>query len=191
MLTYASDTGPLHNLVTGVVRLAQTADDRRQARGAVLSEIARRREGDAVGSLASGLVALTQTAEDKRLARESLVAFLPRHSEERAYASRTVAGLVNALIKLDPLAEDKRQARSAVIGCLTVGRNTWLEEELVRLLVHLDSTLSDLKTWQTWDARPAAELLGAVRRNSTAAAWLAALPSLAALSELPASLAYV
>ena len=189
LLTYECETGRVYDLVTRVVQLAQTADDRRQANGALLAEIARRCQGGgAVDSLAHGLVALTQTAEDKRLAREALVTFLPRNSEEWPHASQTVAGLVNALIKLGPLAEDKRRARRAVIGCLTTGRSTWVEDELVRRLARLDPTVSDLQTWRTWGVRPTAELLAALRRNSAAAAWLAALPSLAALSELPASL---
>ena len=66
------------HLAGGLARFDPTAEDKRQARDALLALLAHETDGWRAGRLAAGLAQLDPTAEDKRQAREALVALLAR-----------------------------------------------------------------------------------------------------------------
>ena len=139
MLISHTDGEMAGQLVRGVVLLATTAEDKRQAREALLALLTGAQRtgrtprlhmgipvlewgtlvaattGDAGGlvdaQLVRGVVQLATTAEDKRQAREALLALLTR--ETWGPLASVLAG---GVAQLDPAAEDKRQAREALLS---------------------------------------------------------------------------
>ena len=161
--------------------LDPTAEDKRQARDALLGLLAGESDSEVAGRLAGGLAPLDPTAEDKRQARHALLGLLAGESD-----SEVAGRLAGGLGPLDPTAEDKRQARHALLGLLAGESDSEVAGRLADGLARLDPTVHDLRTWRAWAVRPTAELLAAVRRNSALTNWLAALPSLTSLSGSPA-----
>ena len=100
--------------------LAPTAEDRRQARGALLGLLAREASSWVAAGLAGALGALDPTAEDRRQARGALLGLLARETN-----SGLAAGLAGALGPLDPTAEDRRQASDALLGLLAREASSW------------------------------------------------------------------
>ena len=164
-----------------LVPLDPTAEDRRQARDALLGLLARATDGRWAGWLADKLVLLDPTAEDRRQARDALLGLLARATD-----SGWAGWLAGGLVLLDPTAEDRRQARDALLARLARETNSRAAAELAAGLVPLGPTVHDLGTWRAWAVQPTSELLAAVRRNSALTNWLAVLPSLASLSGAPA-----
>ena len=59
-----------------MVQLDPTAEDKRQAREALLGLLAGQTDAEMAGQLVGGVVQLAPTAEDKRQAREALLGLL-------------------------------------------------------------------------------------------------------------------
>jgi hypothetical protein len=59
----------------------------------------------------------------------------------------------------------------------------WTTDRLAKTLAKFSPQPRDLRNRRTWALEPPVELLAAVRRNSTLACWLAALPELGFLSQ--------
>ena len=82
-------------LAPGVVQLALTAEDKRQAREALLGLLARQTGGWEAGALANAVAQLDPTAKDKRQAREALLGCWPGRPARRRLAcwpARPAAG---------------------------------------------------------------------------------------------------
>jgi hypothetical protein len=56
-------------------------------------------------------------------------------------------------------------------------------ESLTRSLGQFNPTIRDVSSWRGWTIEPSAELLAAVRRNSSLAEWLTAVPSMTSVFE--------
>ncbi len=97
-------------LADGLARLDPTAEDKRQAREALLGLLARADDSWEAGQLADGLARLATTAEDKRQAREALLGLLARATYGGA-AGRLADGLAG----LDPTVHDLRTWRTWAI----------------------------------------------------------------------------
>ena len=177
LLAGQADGSAVMSLADGVIRLDPTAEDKRRVRVALLGFLAREARGFVGAELADGVIRLDPTAEDKRQARDALLALLAGDTDGPASAR-----LVGGVVQLVSTAEDKRQARDALIGLLAGHARGQVAAELVDGVFQLDPTIRDLITCRTWAVRPTAELLGAARRNSTFADWMAGLPSLSSLS---------
>ena len=159
-------------LVTGLALLDPTAEDKRQAREALIGLLARATDSGTAAQLAAGLALLDPTAEDKRQAREALIGLLARNI--RSLRIDFLGGweadrLAAALALLDPTAEDKRQAREALIGLLARATDSGTAAQLAARLALLDPTAEDKR-----QAREA--LIGLLARatDSGTAAQLAA-----------------
>ena len=111
----ARPTARWPKLAGGVVQLDPTAEDKRQAREALLGLLAGQTDGSVAAKLADGVVQLDPTAEDKRQAREALLGLLAGQTDGSAAEE-----LVDGVVQLDPTAEDKRRAREALLGLLAV-----------------------------------------------------------------------
>jgi hypothetical protein len=165
------------HVVKGVVELATTADDKRQAREALLALLAHQTTMQTTAELAHGVAELATTTEDKRHAREALLALIAGQT-----SGLVVPELIAGLAQLTPGADDKRRTREAVADLLTYETDSWIAKHLLIRLIDLDPTVRDLDSWRSWALPPPVKLLAAARRNSTLAAWLTALPSLTSLS---------
>ena len=146
------------SLAGGVAQLDPTAEDKRQARGALLALLARETDrwgvaetrGQVAASLAGGVAQLDPTAEDKRQARGALLALLARETDNLDETRGLMAeSLVGGVAQLATTAEDKRQARDALLALLA--RKT-------------DSLVADLTSGQV-----AASLAGGVAQLATTA----------------------
>ena len=123
-------------LVSGVVQLATTAPDRRQARDELVALLQGRHRGHEaarfVATLTHGVVQLATTDEDKRQARAALLRLLPGQAD-----SWVTDELVTGVSRLSPTADDRRQARDALLGLLPGhaddGEGAWLVGRAVRL----------------------------------------------------------
>ena len=111
--------GMAGRLAGAVAQLDPTAEDKRQAREALLGLLARETDSGVAGWLADGVAQLDPTAEDKRQAREALLGLLARETD-----SGMAERLAGAVARLDPTAEDKRQARDALLGLLARETNS-------------------------------------------------------------------
>ena len=99
-------------LAGGLVPLDPTAEDRRQARDALLGLLARETDSGMAAELAAGLVPLDPTAEDRRQARDALLGLLARETD-----SGRAAELAGELVPLDPTAEDGARPATRCSGC--------------------------------------------------------------------------
>ena len=68
-------------LAGGVAQLDPTAEDKRQAREALLGLLAGETNSDVAERLAGAVAQLDPTAEDKRQAREALLGLLARETD--------------------------------------------------------------------------------------------------------------
>ena len=159
-----------------LVHLATTAEDKRKARERLLGASSIGIVSWAAGRAADSLAHLDPTAGEKRQARDALLGLLARETSSKAGL------LVGGLVQLGPTAEDKRRARDVLLGLLARETSGALAAQIVGGLAHLDPTVGDLSSWRDWAALPTVELLATVRRNSTLADWLKALPLLTTLS---------
>ena len=115
-----------------------TAEDKRQAREALLGLLASETDSWVAEQLAGGVVQLAPTAEDKRQAREALLGLLARETD-----SLVAERLVDGVAQLAPTAEDKRQAREALLGLLAGQTDGWVAEGLADAVAQLDPTAED------------------------------------------------
>ena len=125
-------------LVGAVARLARTAEEKRQARGALLALLVRQTDGELAAQLADGVARLARTAEDKRQARGALLGVLARQTD-----SQGAAQLAGGLARLDPTAEDKRQASGALLGVLARETDSHVAVKLARAVARLATTAED------------------------------------------------
>ena len=105
-------------LTDAMVEFAVTAQDKRQAREALLGLLADQADGRPNGDrialwLAHGIARLDPTAEQKHQARQALLGLLAQ-----AHDSWVSQQLADALARLDPTAEERRQAREALLSRL-------------------------------------------------------------------------
>ena len=125
-------------LVDGVIQLAPTADDKRQARDALLKQFATRNKERLTKELMRGVVQLTLNMADKGQTRKKLLALLI------SQGGRSVGReIVRGLLQLDPTAEDKLQARNAVLQLLARAKSFTAAENLLDGLLQLDPTAED------------------------------------------------
>jgi hypothetical protein len=164
--------------VGGVLQLDPTAEEKRQARAALLRLLGSQTDGKLASALARRLAQLDPTAEEQRQARAALLR-LAGHMD-----SSDGRWLMEAVVQLAPTANDQHQARDALLGLLVGQTDSLVAKYLVDGVAQLDPTARDLSTWRTWAVPPTTELLTAARRNSALAAWLTALPWLASISDL-------
>jgi uncharacterized protein (UPF0335 family) len=161
-----------------LTRLDPTDHDKRQARDALLHLLTHEADSMIARQQADGLTQLDPTDQDRRQARDALLQHLAHRTNGKASSA-----LASGLARLDPTDEDKRQARNALLRLLT--RETDDALSVMRAMAELNPTTRDLNTWPTWTISPTAELLAAVRQNSSFDDWLTALPTLAPLSDSP------
>jgi hypothetical protein len=126
------------------------------------------------------LVQLAATAEDKRQALGELLNLLDAQTNSWK-ASELAAGVA----QLDPSAQDNLSARNTLLALLRGQTSAPPSARLKDALTQLSPTARDISAWHKWKVPPTVKLLAAVRRNSELAAWLAALPDLAPLSDKP------
>jgi hypothetical protein len=108
-------------LVDWVVQLATTAEDKRQARGALLAILDDETDRSmAIWLFFVGVVKLVTTIEDKRQVRETLLAMLADTSEPsvRDFAE----GLAKGVVELDATVDEKRQVREALLAIIDADR---------------------------------------------------------------------
>jgi hypothetical protein len=165
-------------LASRLVQLNPTVEDKRQARQVLLRLLTRHADNLMTGDLVNGMVQLDPTAEDKRRARQALLGSLASQTDGFLAES-----LVRGVLQLGPTAEDKRRACEALRRLLDQQADGLMAGNVMSSMTRLDPTVGDLTTWRTWRVLPTAELLAAVRRNSTLSDWLSALSSLALLSD--------
>ncbi len=150
-------------LVSGLVQLAQTAEDKRDSRRALLRLLGGPTDGWVAEQLVNGVVQLAQTAEDKRQARGGLLRLLVGHAD-----GSTAAVLLGGVIQLAPAARDKREARDALFRLLGGPTEDWVAEKLVDGVVQLAQTAEDKR-----HARDALLGLLTSQTNASTAARLA------------------
>jgi hypothetical protein len=93
-----------------VAQLATTAEDKRQARDALLALLPGETSGLVAASLAGGVAQLDPTADDKRQARDALLALLAH-----ATSGPGAASLARAVAQLDPTVHDLRTWRARAV----------------------------------------------------------------------------
>jgi hypothetical protein len=182
LLARQADGSVAAKLASAVMQLDPTAADRHQARETLLSRLASCWASDyASKELVDGVIQLAVTATEKRQVRQALLGWLASPTD-----GLVAVEVVRGVAQLGPTREDWRQARQALLGLLASQTDDWVATVLMDTLAQLSPTARDLNTWPTSAAPLATEVLGAVRRNSTLADWLHALPSLASLCNQPA-----
>lgn len=85
---------------------------------------------------------------------------------------------VRLVTRFDLTSDEKRQAREMLPTMLARQTTTLAAETLIGRLIQFDPVGHDLSTWPTWPVPPPPPLLAAIRRNSSPADWLSALPLL-------------
>ena len=127
------------HLVDEVVWLASTAQDRGQARQALLRLLA-----DEVGDpyrahlLARGLARLAPTANQRCRARETLLQLLDREAD-----CFRAALLADDLAQLAVTARQKQQASGILVQLLTSGADRWTAKYLAASLIHVEPEAED------------------------------------------------
>jgi len=151
--------GPvLEQRVSQVVSMPQ---DRQRAHEQIrLWSQAKESDGPASDELVDRIIGIVTTEEPKN--RPSAMAI----------------SLSAQLARFEPSAEEQRVARQILIGLLTTQTDESAAESLADAMIQLHPGIRDLDSWPSWAAIPPAILLSEVRRNSSPADWLAALPSL-------------
>lgn len=124
-------------VVQGVVQLATTAHDKRQARDALLSLLAGQNRRYAA-TLVSGTVQLITTVRDRQHVRRALLELLA-HQRDGQVAAKLAAGVV----QLAPTAHDKHQARDALLGLLADQQDGRVALALADSLTRITPTASD------------------------------------------------
>lgn len=163
-------------LASAVAQLNPPPNDKRQALQALLGLLAGQTGGLAAIDEASGEEAqLDPTSRDPR----RIDALLGR---DTIRLPGPAADLVSVLRQLASTPGDQRQVRDALLGLLAHEADSAMSAELIDGVTQLDPVVDDLTTWPAWAIPPNAELLAAVRRNSTLEEWLNVLPSLSQLS---------
>ena len=122
-------------LAFAVTITAQTADDKREIRTALLGLLAQRPGGSVTAALARGVAALEPPEDERRQAREVVTDLLASQPE-------SVYELGSAVLELAVTANETRQARTALIRILTTeGYSS--PESLAGTLADLDPTPED------------------------------------------------
>ena len=148
----------------------------RQAREALLGQLAGETIGWVAQRLAGVVVQLATAAEDKRQAREALLGLLAGETDGE------VAGeLAGAVAQLATAAEDKRQAREALLGLLAGETDSWVAGRLAGAVAQLATAAEDKRQAReallgllagataSWVAGSADKLPGAVAQLDPAA----------------------
>ena len=152
------------DLVGEVVQLASTAEDKGQAREALLGLLAGQTEGPTAAALAGGLAQLASTAEDKRQAREALLGLLTGQTDRQV-----AVALAGRVAQLASTAEEKGQAREALLGLLTGQTDRQVAVALAGGIAQLDPTAEE-----KGQAREVLLGLLAVQTDGQTDGWLAA-----------------
>ena len=126
------------SLVTGLVQLDPTAEERQKIIELLLGRLDRQTDPEGIRELVSGLTELGLTTEERRQVREVLLRMLATRTD-----SPLASGLAEALAWVDPTAEDKRQVRQALLGLLTTKTDPWKAHRLVDSLARVDPTAED------------------------------------------------
>jgi hypothetical protein len=164
-------------LVNGLVQMSP-AKETRPALDVLLGFLTDRIEPRAAEVLLRNIAKLTQSVDDKRHVREVLLGLLCT-SVDGSLASK----FADRLAQFDPTIEDMIQARQALLRLLTKEVHPQAAESLTRSLGQFNPTIRDVSSWRGWTIEPSAELLAAVRRNSSLAEWLTAVPSMTSVFE--------
>ena len=159
-----TNSGVAARLAGGVAELDPTAEDRRQAREALLALLAGETDSGGAAVLVGGVAELDPTAEDRRQARDALLALLAGETNNGVAAARLVGGVA----QLATTAEDRRQALEALLALLAGGTTSYMAEVLAGGLAQLATTAEDRR-----QARDALLALLAVETTSYMAEVLA------------------
>ena len=116
-----------------MAQLDPTAEDKRQARDALLGLLAGETDGGVAERLAGGVAQLDPTAEDKRQARDALLGLLAGETD-----SEVAEQLVGGVAQLDPTVHDLRTWRAWAVRptaelLAAVRRNSALTDWLAAL----------------------------------------------------------
>lgn len=148
-------------VIDGLVRLAATAEDKRQTRDVLLLMLVRqaavrpksisaiigedRTNTWLIAPLSDGVVRLAPTAEDKRQVRDALLPMLFRRTDQTS-----VAALTNALVRLHLAEEDHRDVRNALLAMLAGQTNGAVAVTLIETLIQLDPKQADKRNVRTF-----------------------------------------
>ena len=123
-------------MISAVIRLAPTPEDRRQARGTLLRILAGETTSTVTEELVTGVIQLT-TADARCLIRSELLDILSGQTD-----AKIADNLINGLTQLHPTADDNRQIRAAILSMLA-GQNLYEVTGQVEGLLRLDATTAD------------------------------------------------
>jgi Fe-S-cluster formation regulator IscX/YfhJ len=138
LLATETEGSPLPDLVSTLIMLSPTADDKRRAREAILESLTAA-PWMMIEEMADALLELNPTMQDKRRARE-IVVWLLASPDEAWMAPK----LVETLIRLDPTAEDKRTALWAQLGHIASPTNGIEASQHVMASLQLAPTAADI-----------------------------------------------
>ena len=153
-----------------------TAQDRAQAREALLDLLARQTNAPKTRILAEAIAGMDATAQDRAQARDALLGSLDRQT-----SASEASNLAETVAVMGPTAQERDRGRQTLLRLLNRESDSIQAGKLTNSLVGLNPTTGDLAGWQGWRVPPDSKLLAAARRNSAIPDWLAALPSLAGL----------
>jgi len=177
ILATQSQTRSAEHLINGLVRLASTAEEGSQARQNILGILASS-SGEMAVQLVDALIGLNPSVEENRRACNILLMLLAKRHKGSAAAE-----LAARVVQL-AAATKGDNVRNKLLVVLKIQKDENAAHWLMAGLSQFNPTLRDLSTWRSWAAQPNVDLLAAIRRNSTLAEWLIALPSLPC-SDLP------
>jgi hypothetical protein len=168
MATAQLDPGWLHRMVAW---LTMPAADKRQGRQTVIDELVGHMPWDEVARLGWAAAWLDTAPDHVDHVRHALLRRLENGCAEATWTAWAAASL-------RPTAEEKQRARQALLEQLSSESNRYKAADLAAALAELDPTVNDLRAWAAGAFPPDADVLAAVRRNSTLDEWLAVLPAL-------------
>ena len=145
LLADPANSWAAEKLVSGVVQLATTAQDKRQTRAALLGLLPGLGDGWVADEIVIGVSRLGPTAHDRRRARDALLGLVPSQA-----GGWEAAWLVGRAVRLATTAQDKRQTRAALLGLLPGQAGGWVADEIAACVSRLGRTARD--TGQARDA---------------------------------------
>jgi hypothetical protein len=133
---------PIRELARALAELSVTADERAQAREALLGLLAEEDDNHLhVRDLAEAVGRLALTAQDRADVREVLFGLL-----EHAASSYRAWMLADALASMDPPAAEQARARALLLGPLASKAEGWRVKSLARALANFDPPASE-RAW--------------------------------------------
>jgi hypothetical protein len=141
-------------MAKALIRLADTAEDRAQARDVILGLSTDERGMWWFRTQLDGLVRLAQTTEETAYTRGALLSLLARQA-----SGWHAEMLTDALLRLNPTVDDKAQARDMLLGLLAHHDEDYQGDLLRSGLAKLDATAQDHEPQASYpDSRESAEL---------------------------------